>query len=128
VKVLLDTCTFLWLAIDSPELPGEVGNIILDPDNEVFLSVVSTWEIAVKNALGRLPLPRPVGIYLPELREKLGVDSLELDEESTLHIVKLPDLHRDPFDRMLVCQAFVHGMTLLTPDRAITQYPVRSVW
>jgi PIN domain nuclease of toxin-antitoxin system len=94
----------------------------------VFLSAVSAWEIAVKQAIGRLPLPAPAGDYIRSIREKLGVESLPLDEESTLHVLKLPDLHRDPFDRMLVSQALVHGLTVLTPDGAVTQYPVRSAW
>lgn len=128
MKVLLDTCTFLWLGLDSPELTETARKTVADNANEVFLSVVSTWEIAVKAGLGRLPLPRPVETYVPDLRARLGVESLPVDEETTLHLLKLPDLHRDPFDRMLVCQALVYGMTILTPDKGITQYPVRAAW
>ena len=99
-----------------------------NPDNDVVLSAVSAWEIAVKHGLGRLPLPEPPEHYLPRQRDAHGVGSMLLDEETALHVRRLPNLHRDPFDRMLVCQAIVHGMTILTPDPLITQYPVRTVW
>ena len=128
MKVLLDTCTFLWMASGDGLLSEEATRLIIDPDNEVFLSTVSAWEISVKHALGRLPLPADPIHYLPKLRRDHAIDSLPLDEESTLYLGKLPPLHRDPFDRMLICQAIVGGLALLTPDEAITQYPVRALW
>jgi len=128
VKLLLDTCTFLWLVTDDPALPAAARDLIVDPDNDVLLSAVSTWEIAVKHGLGRLPLPDDPERYIPKLRRDHAVDALPLDEESTLYLRRLPDLHRDPFDRMLICQAIVGGLALLTPDRDITQYPVRTLW
>jgi PIN domain nuclease of toxin-antitoxin system len=94
----------------------------------VFLSPVSGWEIAVKHALGRLQLPAPPHTYVPRLRDQHGIFPLPLEEEAALHVGKLPDLHRDPFDRMLVCQAIVHGLVVLSPDEEITQYAVRSLW
>jgi|TARA_B100002003_G_scaffold203854_1_gene196652 PIN domain nuclease of toxin-antitoxin system len=128
VRLLLDTCTFLWLVTDDPNLSPEARSLIVDPDNEVLLSAVSTWEIAVKHGLGRLPLPDDPERYVPKLRRDHAVEPLPLDEESTLYLRRLPGLHRDPFDRMLVCQAIVQGVILLTPDRDITQYPVRTLW
>lgn len=128
MRLLLDTSTFLWLINDAPELSSRAREGIVDPDNEVFLSSVSAWEIAVKNALGKLPLPRSTDRLVPEERERHGVESLPLDEESTLQLVRLPRLHRDPFDRMLVCQAIVHGLVIVSADRLITQYPVRTTW
>jgi PIN domain nuclease of toxin-antitoxin system len=128
VRLLLDTCTFLWQIADAAELSTVAREMIADPDNEVFLSCVSTWEIAVKHALGRLPLPEPIGRFIPAMRERHGLAPLPLDEESTLKLVALPSLHRDPFDRMLVCQAVTQGLTLLTPDELIVQYPVRTAW
>ena len=126
--LLLDTVTFLWLLSDSPRLSEKTRGAFRDPDNEVYLSSVSSWEIAVKNRLGKLPLPQPAEIFVPEMRETLLVESLPLDEASTLQLCKLPDLHRDPFDRMLVCQAIEHGLTIMTPDEQIRQYPVRCLW
>ena len=101
---------------------------IVDPGNEVFLSSVSTWEIAVKTALGRLALPEPVDRFVPTERERHGVDSLPLDEDSVLHLSRLPALHRDPFDRLLICQAIAHGLVVVTPDQDIRQYPLRTLW
>jgi len=94
----------------------------------VYLSTVSAWEIAVKHHLGRLPLPEPPGRFVPDRRHRYRLLPLPLDEESALHVARLPDLHRDPFDRMLICQALVHGMVLLTPDPLVAQYPVRTLW
>ena len=128
MRLLLDTCTFLWVITDAPDLSNRAGEHFSDPGNEVFLSAVSTWEIAVKYALGRLPLPRSPERYIPEQREKHRIHSLPLEEEAALYVNRLPEHHRDPFDRMLVCQAIVHGMAILTPDQGITQYPIRSIW
>ena len=105
-----------------------IREFVADPVNQVWLSAVSTWEIALKHALGRLSLPEPPGRFVPRERERHGFASLALDEQSTLHLPRLPPLHKDPFDRMLACQAIEHGLGLVTPDRLITQYPVRSLW
>lgn len=128
MKLLLDTCTFLWIVGGSPRLSERAAELFRDPDNEAELSVVSSWEIAVKHALGRLPLPEPPHRYIPAQRQAHGIRSLPLEEETSLHVARLPPLHRDPFDRMLVCQALVRGMVILTPDPLITDYPVRSAW
>ena len=84
MKLLLDTCTFLWIAQDSSELSQSAREVFADPANEVYLSVVSAWEIAVKHALGRLPLPQTPDRYLPQLRERHGIESLALDEEAVM--------------------------------------------
>lgn len=128
MRLLLDTSTFLWLAADSPKLSDTAREVFERPDNEVFLSSVSAWEIAVKHALGKLPLPDPPEIFVPETRKKMLVQSLPLDESATLYLSKLPAHHRDPFDRMLICQAIAEGLILVTPDVAVTRYPVRTVW
>jgi len=128
MKVLLDTCTFLWVALGDERLSSAAAEAYQNPDHEVFLSTISAWEISVKHSLGRLPLPEPPEKLVPALRKDRGITSLPLDEESALHLTRLPALHRDPFDRMLICQAIVGGMVLLTPDRLITQYPVRTIW
>ena len=125
---MLDTCTFLWIGGDAPELSDKARELFQNPENEVYLSSVSAWEIAVKNALGRLPLPERPDTYVPKLRQLHAIEPLPLDEEATLHLTTLPSLHKDPFDRMLVCQAIVSGLVLLTPDELVTQYPTRSAW
>jgi PIN domain nuclease of toxin-antitoxin system len=128
MKLLLDTCTFLWIAAGAPVVSARALDLFRSPDHEVFLSAGSAWEIAIKHALGRLPLPRPPERFVPEMREAHGIAALPIDEESALHLSRLPELHRDPFDRLLVSQAIVHGLTILTPDPLLAQYPARTIW
>jgi PIN domain nuclease of toxin-antitoxin system len=128
VRLLLDTCAFLW-AISAPaELSDKARELFVDPGNEIFLSVVSCWEIALKHSLGRLPLPEPVSEFVPAQRQAHGIQTLPLDEECALHLARLPKLHGDPFDRMLASQSIVHGLALLSPDRQLARYPVRILW
>ena len=128
MRLLLDTVTFLWVINDAPELSAQARELFIDAGNEVYLSSVSAWEIALKYGLGRLPLPEPPDRFVPAQRKQHGIDSLQLEEESALHLTRLPLLHKDPFDRMLVCQAIVHNLVILTPDDLVTQYPVRTIW
>jgi PIN domain nuclease of toxin-antitoxin system len=100
----------------------------VDPANEVYLSSVSAWEIVVKHALGKLPLPEPPERYVPAQRQMRGIESWPVDEEASLHLHRLPPVHRDPFDRMMICQALTGGFTLVTPDEIISRYPVRTLW
>ncbi len=128
MKLLLDTCTFLWVLADARELSAKARHLVSDPGNDVYMSAASSWEIGIKHGLGRLPLPAPPERFVPEQRDHHGIQALALDEESVLYVHRLPALHRDPFDRALVCQAIVHGLTIVTPDPLVTQYPVRCLW
>jgi PIN domain nuclease of toxin-antitoxin system len=128
MKLLLDTCTFLWVAAQPGALSARARELFQSPENEVYLSAGSAWEIATKQSLGRLRLSEAPERLVPTLRERHGIETLAIDEESVLQIGRLPLLHRDPFDRLLVGQAIVHGMALLTPDALISQYPVRVLW
>ena len=128
MKVLVDTCTFLWIALESPRLSKTAAAVFLDRSNESYLSAASAWEIGIKYAVGRLPLPERPDIFIPRVREASGIAPLDIEEESALLAGRLPALHADPFDRMLVAQAIVHGMTILTPDPQIEQYAVRILW
>ncbi len=127
-KFLLDTCTFLWIILDAPELSKRAKGLFEDPAHQVFLSAVSNWEISLKYKLGRLPLPESPDRFIPTTREKYGIDFLPLDEASSLSIHRLPDFHNDPFDRMLISQCITHGLTLLTPDPQIHRYPLLVAW
>ncbi len=118
----------MWLISDDQQLSAEAKEIFSDPASEVYLSSVSAWEIIVKNMRQKLPLPKSPQLFIPEQRKKHGIDVLPLDEESVLQLQFLPARHKDPFDRMLICQAIAHGMIILTPDPLITQYPVRTIW
>lgn len=128
MTLLLDTCTFLWIAAGSTQLSRRAAQLFSDPANEAFLSAASAWEIAVKNSLGRFPLPGPAAEYIAGLRQRHGIAALPFSEEEALYLPRIPKLHRDPFDRMLVCQAIVNGFALLTPDPLISQYPIRTIW
>jgi len=128
MKLLLDTCTFLWIIAGDATLPPHVVALFRDSDNEVYLSAASAWEIAIKHALGRLALPSPPERFVPTERERHLITPLPIDEASALHLTRLPAIHRDPFDRMLVSQAIVHGLAILTPDPILTQYPARTIW
>lgn len=128
MNLLLDTCTFLWIILDDPSLSETARDLYSDPANNVYLSTVSAWEISIKNQLGRLPLPEPLDSFIPSQRKHHLIASLPLDEVSALQLPRLPALHRDPFDRMLICQAIAHGLTILTPDELISRYPIRTSW
>ena len=128
MKLLLDTAVFLWWVTASDSVPEPVRAAVSTPANEVWVSAISAWEIAVKHRLGRLPLPEAPEILVPRERQRHGFGSLPLDERSALHLPHLPRLHKDPFDRMLVCQAIEHGLTLVTPDHIVRQYPIRTLW
>jgi PIN domain nuclease of toxin-antitoxin system len=127
MRLLLDTCIFLWLISSDRKLTDSLREIICDPANEIFLSSVSIWESIVKYQLGKLPLPNPPGEYLPTQRKRHHISSLPLDEDSVVHLSNLPPIHRDPFDRMLICQAIEHSLTLVTADDIIRSYPIKTM-
>lgn len=126
---LLDTCTFLWMTLEPEKLSGQAADICADPAQALFLSAVSVWEIEIKHRLGRLELMEdPTEEFIPTQRAAFEVYTLSFDEPASLRQPTLPSIHRDPFDRMLVCQAMEHGLTILTPDRHIASYPVTVAW
>jgi PIN domain nuclease of toxin-antitoxin system len=128
LKLLLDTCTFLWLAGGGRSLSPTAAQSVRDPSNEVFLSAVSSWEIVVKHRMGRLQLPESPDRLIPTERRLRGIAALAFDEDSALQGLRLPHLHRDPFDRLLIAQAIALGLAIVTPDPLIAQYPVRVIW
>lgn len=128
MKILLDTCTFLWIIRGDTELSDTARKIFSEPENEIFLSVISNWEIVVKYLLGRLPLPDAPDLFITEQRKLHRIESLSLDEAAISQLLRLPEYHKDPFDRMLICQAIANGLAILTPDKDIRQYPVRCFW
>ncbi len=124
MRILLDTHIFLWFISGDERLKEEKRENISDPENEVYLSVVSVWEAIVKYQLGKLELPEAPETYLPRQREQHQILSLALDEASAAYLSKLPPIHHDPFDRMLICQSNVHGLSMITVDDMIRKYPV----
>lgn len=124
MRILLDTHIFLWFISGDIQLSAYVRDAIRDSDNEVYLSAVSIWEAIVKHQLGKLPLPEHPATYLPKQRNRHQITSLALDESSVVQLTHLPLLHRDPFDRMLICQALQNDLTIATVDTAIRAYSV----
>ena len=128
MKLLLDTHAFLWMISDDAGLSVAARQAIVAEDNEVWLSSASAWEIAIKYSLGKLPLPEEPDRFLPRMRERSGVALLPISEAEVCQIHRLPPLHRDPFDRVLVAQANCHGMVIVTDDAVIGRYPVQTLW
>jgi PIN domain nuclease of toxin-antitoxin system len=128
MKLLLDTCTFIWVVSNPTKLSATALAHFEDRENVCYLSCVSTWEMAVLTGLGRMHFKEPIKRYVPRMRRSLRVRPLRLLERATLLADKLPMHHRDPFDRMLICQAIAHGLTLLTPDDNIAKYAVSVIW
>jgi PIN domain nuclease of toxin-antitoxin system len=127
MTILLDTCEFLWFVSGNPKLPARLKQEIQNPKNSVFLSVVSLWEIIVKEKIGKLPLPKSAAQYVPEQRRRHGILNLDLGEPAVMRLSLLPSIHRDPFDRMLVCQAQEHNLHLASSDLVMGRYPVTLV-
>ncbi|MFM8497251.1 MAG: type II toxin-antitoxin system VapC family toxin [Planctomycetia bacterium] len=128
MKLLVDTHAFLWFLTDAPSLSATAREAIASADNHVVLSAASAWEVTVKYALGKLPLPDEPDRYLPAMRKRAGIELLPIGEAEVCQVHKLPPIHRDPFDRILVAQATVHGLVIVTDDATIGRYPVRTLW
>jgi PIN domain nuclease of toxin-antitoxin system len=126
VKLLLDTHVFLWLQTDRKRLGADLA-LVEDPHNERLLSAASSWEIAIKHRLGRLPLPEPPQRYVPSRMRAIGAQGLAVEHRHALAVAELEPLHKDPFDRLLVAQAQALDATILTADAAIARYPVRTL-
>ena len=123
MNVLLDTNVFLWLQTE-PERLGDLLAIVEDARNPLLFSAASSWEIAIKHALGRLPLPEPPPRYVPARLRAIGATGVAVEHAHALAVAALPHLHRDPFDRLLVAQAGALGALILTADPAIAAYDV----
>ncbi len=128
MRLLLDTSAFLWYIAGDPRISTPVREAMVTDGTDIYLSSVSVWEMSVKHSLGRLALPAPVAVYVREQRQRQGFLALPLGEDDVEHLGKLPDHHRDPFDRMLICQALQHGLRLVTSDATIHLYPVPVLW
>ncbi|MCT7951651.1 type II toxin-antitoxin system VapC family toxin [Ancylothrix sp. C2] len=124
MQLLLDTHIFLWLISGNNQLSAKFRENIQESNNTVYLSVVSLWECIIKYQLGKLPLPESPEIYLPKQRELHKIKSLRIDEASVAQLIKLPPLHRDPFDRLLICQSLQHKLIILTADSAVLAYQI----
>lgn len=124
MNLLLDTHTFLWAIDDNPNLSSEARAAITDGKNIVFVSAVTAWEISIKKSIGKLSLPG--GSYMDELSAH-RFTPLDITTDHALAVETLPQHHKDPFDRLLIAQAQLENLTLVTRDPRIKQYGVQVI-
>jgi PIN domain nuclease of toxin-antitoxin system len=128
VKLLLDTQVLLWAAGQPERLSAAARKLLDNPDNELLFSPASLWEVTIKNSLGRDDFKADARLLRRGLLDN-GYTELPITSEHAVHVEGLPDLHKDPFDRMLLAQAIAEGITLVTSDAQLARYrgPVRKV-
>jgi len=127
LKLLLDTHVFLWAITKDPRLTTEKAAAFIDEGNELFLSIASVWEMLIKVGIGKLPLPKPSAAYITKQLDKNRINTLPIRAAHLAQLEKLPPLHKDPFDRMIVAQAQAEGYPVLSSDRGIYQYDVEII-
>ena len=128
MNILLDTHTFLWWVAEDAQLSLKAKEIIANPDNKIYFSVVSAWEIVIKVGIGKLSLSEPPETYIPSRTTDNQFEILAVQMPHILKINSLPNFHKDPFDRLLIAQSLVEDLSLLTVDNAIAQYSVQTIW
>jgi PIN domain nuclease of toxin-antitoxin system len=128
LRILLDTQCWLWMQAESRRLSPHARALLEEPENQLLLSAASSWEIAIKYALGKLPLPVPPLNYVLSRMETSGTSPLAIQHSHALQAGSLPRHHADPFDRLLIAQAQLEGVPILTSDRQFEAYEVEILW
>jgi PIN domain nuclease of toxin-antitoxin system len=128
VRYLLDTGVWLWSVGEPSRISKRAREVMADVGLDVFLSAVTSWEVAIKAASGKLRLPEPPDLYIPGRMAAQGLRPLAVSHAHALTVFRLPAHHRDPFDRLLIAQAKVEDMTLISADRMFARYPVQVLW
>jgi PIN domain nuclease of toxin-antitoxin system len=128
VRYLLDTGIWLWSVLEMERISEKARSVFADLGNDIFLSAASSLEIAIKSAAGKLQLPEPPGSYVPRRMADQGLRPLPVSHQHALAVFALPPHHRDPFDRLLIAQANLEDMILITADRMFQRYPVQILW
>jgi PIN domain nuclease of toxin-antitoxin system len=127
MRLLLDTQCWLWMQTDPSRFNPDLHARLLDASTQLFLSSASSWEIAIKYALGKLPLPEEPRTYVPSRMRLSGTTGLPVEHAHALHVASLPLHHRDPFDRLLVAQAQLESLPIVTADPALSAYEISIV-
>jgi PIN domain nuclease of toxin-antitoxin system len=127
MRVLLDTHVLLWWLDGSPRLSAKAKRVLANGDNELLWSAASTWELAIKSQLGKVRLHEPLRGFIPRVIVSQGLTPLSIEHVHAAYVAELPIHHRDPFDRLLVAQAIVEGVPLMTGDEHIAEYDVELV-
>jgi len=125
--LLIDTHCWLWWLTEPERLRDQAIRIMKDPDTTILLSPASSWEIAIKYAIGKLPLPEPPERFIPSRMERDGIESRPIQHSHTVKTASLPHHHNDPFDRLLIAQAAVENIPIMTVDKAFELYDVEIV-
>lgn len=128
MRLLLDTCVFLWLATEPSRLSQAATNALDNEQNELFLSDVSIWEITLKHKAGKLPLPDAPRVWVPEELQFHGIQSVPIVSEAMFVAGELPGDHRDPFDRLIGAHAQLGGFQFVSPDDAFTTLGIDCLW
>ena len=128
MNLIVDTQVFLWWLVDDRALSERARDLMRNAGNTLYLSAVSAWEIAIKAALGRLEFRGEPTIVVPEQMAANSIEPLPVQISHALQVYSLPAHHRDPFDRMLVAQAQIEGLPIITPNARIGDYDVEVVW
>ena len=128
MRILLDTQSWLWM-LASPERFGKAAlEMVQNPAHDLLLSAASAWEIAIKYTLGKLPLPEPPPVFIPSRMASSGVQPLVVSHTHASQVATLPPHHRDPFDRLLIAQAQIENVPILTSDKQFESYAVTVEW
>lgn len=128
MKFLLDTEAWLWSLTEPERLNPEARALLADRANALYLSAASSWEVAIKYALGKLPLPEPPASYVPSRMARQGIGALPIEHVHALRVAELPMHHRDPFDRLIIAQSQIESLSIITADRMFGKYDVSIVW
>lgn len=128
MRLLLDSHSVLWATMGDDRLPRAVRDLVADPRHRILMSVATTWELTMKALVRRLELPEPPAPYFEGLVRDFGYEVLPIYQRHVDALAELPAIHDDPFDRMLVAQALVEDLDLVTGDETLRAYPVPTIW
>lgn len=128
MKYLLDTHSLLWIITDDSKLSKRAQDIYLDSENDIFLSMASIWELAIKSSLGKISLDKPLDEFVSEHVLGNNIEILEIKLPHVLRIEQLPFHHRDPFDRLIISQAIEDSLPILGGDNAFDLYKIKRIW
>ena len=128
MRYLLDTHTLLWFISADQKLSDRARRLILDPDSEIFLSIASLWEVAIKVNIGKLALDKSFNQLFPDELDSHGIEILDITIDSLVQLTALPPHHRDPFDRLIIAQALVENLPIISVDGNFDTYGVVREW
>lgn len=128
MQILMDTHTLLWFTLASPKMSQKARELIEEPANDRFLSIVSPWEAGIKVSTGKLTLAKPVDVFFGERMRQNGFLMLPITLAHIARVATLPFHHRDPFDRLLIAQSLTEGIPLVSADTALDAYGVVRLW